>query len=210
MKETYRMMSRLMSKEYEPLTNETLAEKYQQTGDERILATAYVKNAKLFTKICKKYSWVEDEDKATATLTSLEKSLKNFSSDSKVRFGTYLYKATNRALMRATDTMLHKRRNERLNNVSLDTQIFGDDSRNTLETVLSDTTFSWSSVDAMFDCERSKTLTFKEKQFCRICLCMTNPTTRVLRQELSLTPMDLFRLKKSLKQKFLKDIEMEI
>ena len=212
MRQTYQLMSRLMLKELEPLTNEALAEKYQQTKDERILATAYVKNIRLFTKLCKKYSWVDDEDKATAVLTSLENSMRGFSADCKTKFGTYLYKSTSRALMRATDTMLHKGRDRRLYDVSLDTPYTSkkspDGSGVRISDMICDSTNNWDSVDIAIDCEKSKTLTFKEKQFCKICLSMSNPTSKVLREELKLNSIELFKLRKSLKQKILKEMEM--
>lgn len=213
MKKTYQLMLRLKSKELELLTNEDLAERFQQTKDERILATAYVKNINLIKKVCKKYSWVEDEDRVTATLMSLYKTMCKFSVNCKTKFGTYLYRALNRALMRATDTMLHKNRSDRLMNISLedccDTEkSYGIESNKPMSDILADKTFDWGSVDIGLDCEMSKALTFKEKQFCEICLIMTNPTSKVLREELKLTSMELFKLKKGLKQKIIKEMEI--
>ena len=213
MKETYQLMSHLMLKNIKSLTNETLVQKYKETGDDRILATLYVKNYKLFVEICKKYSWVEVEDKATATLSSLYMAAKHYSSQHKTKFVTYLYNATNKALMRITSKLYSKNRVDAFKNISLEdytchkTSYSDIDESTTYADILADTSFDWNSVDTMLSCENSKQLTFKEKQFCKMVLILPSSALNTIRKTLNFTPSDFFRFKQKLRTKILKEME---
>ena len=89
MEKTYEMMRNLCDKEDIDLTYDELLSRYILTNEAKLFAAIYVKSFKLINRIGNKYYSLTSEDKASQSLETLERSIRNFSSNKRCRFLTY-------------------------------------------------------------------------------------------------------------------------
>lgn len=211
MQKTFNLLSTMREPALKDATNETLARLYQVKPSNAILAEAFCKNYEMFFLLTSKFKQLDEEDRASITLTQLEKALRNYDetklvNNKTIKFSTYAYNIIRKGLLTAALYFKHSDRNK-VSVVSLDDEV-ENGSDCIFADIIEDETFTWDNVDFKILIEKNNKLNTVEKQYCLEFLTSKLPDAKMVSERFGLNPAQSFQLRKKIKEKLYNEMEI--
>lgn len=196
---TYQFCKKVARQEYMNIDFSDLADMYQETHDDSIVATVYIRVYGLAKRGLEKFYSLNSEDKAELILEKIRACLETYTKQKKAKFTTYFYSTINR---KAQD-IIAKETDHQGNYRDM---FFVCSSLDALQEKGYD-----ASIEAEFEeteILKGKKLRDSEIRFCH--LVMSNPhkmTTTEIAQELGMSRQGVINLKKRLAEIFRDDYQ---
>lgn len=195
---TYKLLKEQKNKKFENYSNEELALIYQASENQAIIAQIFCKNFNYLLNYAKSVLIINDEDKASIILESIQKAIKTFNPTRRVKLLTYIRKYVYNAF--GAYKIKSKYKNRDLENTILSLDDRNDDNL-ILSDIIANNSEDLDRAILKLTIDTDKSLSLIEKSLCNLLIDNPNIQINEISKEMNITTQYVWIIKKNLSKK---------